>query len=106
MWQQILRLQDWDIELQLCRRHEMESVINYGECSADPLERTATIRVLWPDEVPPEEATDGFVEGVIVHELLHLYFSETHAMDERDSEEHVVRKATKAFMSIVEAGRG
>lgn len=76
-WQKRLRLQDWEIRLQIARQHELGDG-TLGDCDAAKFKRQALIRVLHPDDVAGQGFRfDGEAwnwELTLVHELLHLHF--------------------------------
>lgn len=99
-WQQILRVADWDIELGLCSRHEMQDAHNVGECEANAQERDATITLVYPEELPEHNRTYDYMDAVLLHEMLHLVFRETDVIDDGNvREEMAVRKLTKALLA-------
>lgn len=74
-WQRELRLQDWDVFIEIARqRHVGEATM--GDCTRAKSKRLAKIRLLDPrdidgqDMMMPAEAYDW--ELTLVHELLHL----------------------------------
>lgn len=86
-WQQRLRLQDWRIE---CRYVPRETLVPDGseaEISADihwvGENKTASIRVMNPEELATDFMLRSSVEALVVHELLHLHFV---AMDDAFNE--------------------
>lgn len=74
-WQRILRLQDWDVDLEIVRQRVVGRD-TMGDCTRATLKRVARIRILDPrdidgqDMMTPAEAHDW--ELTLVHELLHL----------------------------------
>lgn len=104
-WQKLLRLEDWDVTVEVIMRHEMESHDNLGECHADPLERTATIRILNPIELPEADQTAEYLEKIIIHELLHLIPREASLADGENVEEIIVRKMTRVIVGLLEVLR-
>lgn len=70
-WQRLLRLQDWDIELRVVRRHELDDA--YGRCSTWSAVGRAKIRLLDPQDFEPTiDPRDRDIKVTLVHELLHL----------------------------------
>lgn len=98
-WQKILRLQDWDIELIVTDHNEVGHG-NVGTCDPDVLERSAVIMLLRPDQLPKDLATSEYIEGIIVHELLHIHTRDC-GIKPDDSEELLVRRMCKALLSCV-----
>lgn len=74
-WQQQLRLQDWEIDLQFRRADEMPTVGSQGACKWTLARRNAIIYLLdpvdYPRSIPARFAQDH--EVTLVHELLHLH---------------------------------
>ena len=70
-WQETMRLQDWDIALEIKRRHDMPQD-GLGLASIRLNELSAIIILQDPDDISPEWETDMDVELTIVHELVHL----------------------------------
>lgn len=78
-WQRILRLQDWEIEVVIARRHAMLNSSNAAQVWASAFTRTATITILDPMDQPPEaSARIRDMEDSLVHELLHLHLHDCH----------------------------
>ena len=72
-WQKILRLQDWFVEVEIVRKHEMEWHTSKGEVWTRTNANRALIKLLDPvDDTCPK--TDPYdMEETLVHELLHLH---------------------------------
>ena len=74
-WQRELRLQDWDVTVEIARQRDVGEA-TMGDCTRAKTKRVARIRLLDPrdidgqDMITPEEAHDW--ENTLVHELLHL----------------------------------
>ena len=71
-WQRKLRLQDWQVRVEFARYFDMPGRL--GECDNCPLTKTATIRLLVPGDIGPQNAYPD-IEHTIIHELLHLHFA-------------------------------
>ncbi len=76
-WQRILRLQDWNIQIEIKREREMD-IANAGGCNNWHIQsRHSTIHILdtadWPTD--PEHPVQD-MELTLVHELLHLHLAE------------------------------
>jgi hypothetical protein len=74
-YQQILRLQDWDITLSFERAFNVP-LEGLGACTIRIGEQTAKIVIREPDDVSDEWETDGDLELTLLHELMHI---KTHA---------------------------
>lgn len=100
-WQTALRLQDWDIAVEICEhdRHEMS---NYGELDYRPTERTARIR-LADDEccmrITGRAGPPVSIESSLVHELLEIHFCD---LGDRRSNEAINLRFEQAFNAIAE----
>ena len=71
-WQDILRLNSWDIEFLFSNREDLEGDMNnYGECDLDDLNEEAVIRVWNDNNKDPKHDIDH----TLVHELLHIILS-------------------------------
>jgi hypothetical protein len=73
-WQKILRLQDWIINVRICREWDMLSSDCNAEIEIVLPKRMATIRVLDPVDYPDNLSEDQDMELSLVHELLHIHF--------------------------------
>ena len=77
VWQQRLRLQDWDLKLSIVRVGDLGAG-TLGDCDCHSVKRQARIRLLDPRDVEGQafwfdgEAWNWHV--TLVHELLHLHF--------------------------------
>lgn len=72
-WQNVLRLEHWDVALSIVRRADMDLVDCQGSCNWTQSTALAVIKLLDPVDYP----TSPFpydMELVLVHELLHLHF--------------------------------
>lgn len=75
-WQRILRLNDWDIDLSIVRRHTLTSSSSLGQTTLG-IYRRATIKIADPtDFLADDTARDRDLEDTLVHELLHLHFND------------------------------
>ena len=72
-WQDILRLQDWDIHLRVARQTEMGMENAQGACSYQMCSGTAFISILDPIDYVGNLPQD--MEHTLVHELIHLHFA-------------------------------
>lgn len=78
VWQERLRLQDWDITVRFARVTEFEHKSTMGDCDTFPDKRSALIRIQDPQdwhEAPSHLASCPWdLELTLVHELLHVHF--------------------------------
>lgn len=74
-WQKILRLQDWIVNVSICRERDMKNNGCCGEVEWTLEKRMAQVRILDPVDYP-ESAMEGHdMEETLVHELLHLHMA-------------------------------
>lgn len=74
-WQKTLRLQDWDIEIDVARRVDMHRMDVDGQCRWVLCNKSAFIRILDPIDHNPSMIAPCDPERTLVHELLHLHFA-------------------------------
>ena len=82
-WQKVLYLQDWTVELRVCRLWEMSDSNTLAECHWFLQRKDAIIKVIHQNDLG--SMTNRFIAGEeadydvsIVHELLHLHFANFH----------------------------
>ncbi len=75
-WQQILRLQDWDIEVNIKRHREIQgpSGDEEGRIRTNEDYKKGFIEILDPIDLDPARYAPLDMEEVLVHELLHIHF--------------------------------
>lgn len=79
-WQQVLRLQDWNVDARVARAHEMVGDQQpIAQCDIYEQRKDAVLRVLHPMDLPTVSQHFLFGEEKdydlsIVHELMHLHF--------------------------------
>ena len=91
-WQKLLRLGDWEIDLQVVRCFDI-SEERAADLGVFAEKKHATIRLLHPNDCDPDWKPSSTPEHKIVHELLHLHlnpFSQYEDDDKRIAEEQVV----------------
>lgn len=75
-WQRRLRLRDWNVKVQLRRRHDMSLEDSCGACRWQLSKKLACVELLDPiDYDPGSFGWPQDVEWTLVHELLHLHFA-------------------------------
>lgn len=80
VWQERLRLQDWDVDLRVVRQWEVPN--SFGTCSTHREKRHALIKVLdTVDDGDPADTEEYEPERTLIHELLHLHFDPFAAKD-------------------------
>lgn len=72
-WQKVLRLQDWDVSVEIVRRHKV-SGRSMGHSDISDMKRAAHILIADPSDYEGDWFDERFgdIERVLVHELLHL----------------------------------
>lgn len=76
MWQRILRLSDWNIDIKLARLPEFVTENSDGENAYSYLRKESLIRVLHPEDYALQgNLFPQNMDETIVHELLHLHFA-------------------------------
>lgn len=76
-WQQILRLEDWDIEVRLTRNHEFPDKYHGGDCHVFVEKQCARIRILPEGDRLPDVMAPYDQEIDLVHEILHVAFKQS-----------------------------
>ena len=71
-WQKILRLQDWEVDINFYRSRDFTNSDALEECTFNINARDAVIKILDPIDFE----TEYDIEEVVVHELLHLHFAQ------------------------------
>lgn len=75
-WQEILRLQDWNIEIRISRGRDFEGEgESCGQVRWQLSRKEALIRILDPSDYSPDCIFPQDMERTLVHELLHLHFA-------------------------------
>jgi hypothetical protein len=97
-WKPILRLEDWDIEIEYARKYELAD--GCAECNANIMRNLCTIKILDPNDInPDEDANTRNVEATVVHELLHIHFRPY--MPERNTLNYEMWERTIDMLSII-----
>lgn len=104
-WQEILRLQHWDIVLKISRRDNMGIDNSQGSCEWGLSRHEATIRLLDPIDYPDDCFFPQDHEITVVHELLHLHFASLSEEFDGDSPEQktmerIVDVVSKTLVSL------
>lgn len=87
-WQEKLRLKDWIVKVKIVRQREMSKIDGIGEIQFSIHNKTAMIYILDPVDYDDWEKQD--MENTLVHELLHLHFSQISYHFGKDSEVYEV----------------
>ena len=72
-WQERLRLQDWDVKVDIAREAQFRTSGTAGECRWVLAKKTALVYLLDPVDYPPDIRWEQDHEVTLVHELLHLH---------------------------------
>lgn len=114
VWQRILRLQDWDVQLEIVRQHVLSDG-RLGECALGNNVRKARIRILdsrdidGQDMMDHDEAWDW--ELTLVHELLHVHMHDVTpdghkaGSPEQIANERAVDAISKSLVMLARGGR-
>lgn len=107
-WKEKLRLQDWEIEVSIRRKNDMEfdalAIVNWTLSK-----KMATIRVL--DQIDYDHSCMGVrdMENDLIHELLHLHFApiNDHFSNDNDVYSTFEEQAIESITSgLINANRG
>lgn len=103
LWQERLRLSDWETKVSLASKREMRLDGSEGTALMTPSKKRALIQVLDARDYPEDEGFDYDPERVIVHELLHLHIAPFFTADE-DSKEHMLMEQAVHSLSLAFVG--
>lgn len=99
LWQSLLSLRDWNIDIRIVRQWEMSDPTTLAECSWYIHRKDAVIRVLHPHDLAG--LSHHFLNGEeadydtsLVHELLHLHFA---PLDNGEDTEIPIEQAINAI---------
>lgn len=101
-WQKVLRLQDWDIRIRLCRRWELPGEHLDGNCRYHLDSKTAQISILCSDDYEPGWRPYD-AERILLHELIHLHLIPLNISNdapEAVAEEQAVNLLACAFVKL------
>jgi hypothetical protein len=101
LWQQRLRLQDWNVTVRLARATDLRPK-TLGNINWDRKERTAVISIMDPDDYKLRGAQMlDDMEMTIVHELVHLHLSGLPRNDDtKKVEEQAVNMLAEALVKL------
>ena len=102
-WQDILRLRDWDIFLNVKRIFDMPDGCE-GRMSSTTSLKIATIDIMDEIDFNPASPVPLDQEKTLVHELLHVHFSQLH--DEHDSPVHLEQATEMITAALIRLKRG
>ncbi len=72
LWQQVLRLEDWDVEVELVRHYDLSKDCS-GTMQTFAGKKRAVMQLIDPRDTDPRWRFDMGMEFTIVHELLHIH---------------------------------
>lgn len=101
-WQEILKLNDWEIIVEIARPNELSEPDREGECFVNLPKGEALIRLLDP-KIPYDFTFQYDVEKVLVHELLHLSFAPFEPEDDplrHDLWERLIERMAKTLIAL------
>ena len=102
-WQDRLRLNAWDIMVNLYRSREFFNENCVGENTYEFKKQESTIRILDPVDFDPNTNFPQDMEVVLVHELLHLLFASFEPEDgtlQHDMMEQTIEQIAKVLVSL------
>ena len=102
-WQDILRLNDWNVAVELIRESEFSEPDRAGEVYITLSKGEALILLLDP-LIPTQDCPFPYdMEQTLVHELLHLHFATFEPQDDdlkHDLWERAVESITKTLIAL------
>lgn len=103
LWQTLLRLDDWDIELSVVKGYEGPG--SYAFIRHEERSKVAALFLVdLRDWQPGTVSVDG-LEDTIIHELLHLRVRESGYDYDEEKEEKLVHQLARSFLAISKARR-
>ena len=102
-WQKILRLQDWEVDIDFYRARDFTNADALGECTFNINSREGFIKILNPIDYEGEYD----LEWIVVHELLHLHFADWTAKNNYEcpvSGEQAIDSIAQALTRLNKAG--
>jgi hypothetical protein len=85
IWQERLRLQDWDITVKVVRLHEFDHKGTAGDAETFIAKQCAVIRLVEHNDRLPDTMVPYDDEMTLVHELLHVHFKSSQPEIDEDS---------------------
>jgi hypothetical protein len=102
-WQERLRLQDWDIFLEIKRFHEMDEATHLGNAHVVPKYHSARIALVHPDDYYTDAWRPYDMEFILVHECLHIWTKQLN-LDDTDAisthEEMMINALARALVKL------
>jgi len=99
-WQKILRLQDWEVFVEVKRRRELPEDLQdcYGYCLPNLTTKQAIITIR--ASIDHDDQPLPFdLEQVVVHELLHLFTADLNFFEDARSLEHIAMEQMIELLS-------
>ena len=107
VWQERLRLQDWDIDVRLARVRDLDDLTTAGDAETMVQKQCARIRVLDVQDPFNDPHCPYDPETTLVHELLHVAFKESQPECGDSPEWHAHERAIhRVSQALVNAYRG
>jgi hypothetical protein len=97
-WKKILRLQDWEININIEREKNMLLEGTEGTCSWDISNKRAQIQILDSIDYDEDFIWKQDMEETLVHELLHLHYG-TFENFERGTQENTMMEQSIVIIS-------
>lgn len=95
-WQKLLRLQDWDVDIKIVRRHAMPKATSLAGAQIDRYRRVKILLLDPVDWHPDDWPADRDLEISLVHELLHCVFYDAGSPKEDSPEDLALERAVEA----------
>ena len=108
LWQRVLRLEDWDVEVKVLRGYDLGEDTS-AKINSFPPKKDAVLKLIDPRDHNPNWRPVDSVEVDIVHELLHLHFgplSEYGNEAKRLAEEQAVNAISRALVAAAQRLNG
>jgi len=100
-WQEILRLQDWDVEFSFARQSDIDDAD--ARCFPHLSRKEAKIKILDPLDFHGERlegaGSPQNIEMLVVHELIHLHFEPFWKEKHETEMEQAIHSLAKAFLA-------
>jgi hypothetical protein len=106
-WQEVLRLADWQIVIEIRRAKDMSLANVMGSCTHTLSKKIAFIEIMNPRDYPADWM-DVDVERTVVHELLHCHFAPFEAKNrtpEDIAQEQAIHAISTALVELDRKGK-
>jgi hypothetical protein len=98
-WQRLLRLQDWELDVQFAVPPEIEEGA-YGICRISDMYRRAKIRLLKPGCTDKQGLVKNDITATLLHELIHIHIHTITGINKKAYEEFVIEALAHAFAEL------